>query len=448
MGDLLKQFKGKNRQNVINSIDLKPLSKKSLLSIANQGSFNIFEGTIRSSKTVTSILAFIKYIAEAKNSFYFLMTGKTQGTLYKNCIGGQFGIINILGTENAEYAHDGEGNRVILIKTIEGIKCVYCFGGNDERSYMQVRGITVDGWYSDEVNLQPRSFVEECLNRTVASKNRRIFWTLNPDIPTHWIYVDYLDKYVKNRLPGLRLWHFNLSDNLSIPENRKEELKKQFTGVFYKRYIEGLRVAGEGAIYFMYNRERHLYKETEYFNNRYILKNKVAFQRVIAIDYGITNPTVFLDIYDNGEISFIHNEYYYGKAKDGKAKSDVELADDFDTFVGTEKDFIVIVEPSAESFIVELQNRGYYVEKAKNDVIQGISLTSSLFTQNRIYINEKCKNTDLEIQGYIWNDKKSNQGKEEPVKNNDHTCDALRYFVFTYIDNERLLGGLYEQRIY
>lgn len=444
---LLKEFKGSNRENVINSIDLKPLSKKSLLAIANQGSFNIFEGTIRSSKTVTSLIAFLVYIIEATNSFYFLMTGKTQGTLYKNCIGGQFGVLNLLGEDYAEYAHDGEGNRIILIRTLEGIKCIYCFGGNDERSYMQVRGITVDGWYSDEVNLQPRSFVEECLNRTVASKNRRIFWTLNPDIPTHWIYIDYLDKYVKERLQGLRLWHFNLSDNLSIPENRKEELKKQFTGVFYQRYIEGLRVAGEGAIYFMYNRKVHLYTETEYFLKNFILSNKRIYQRVIAVDYGITNPTVFLDIYDNGEISFIHREYYYGK-KEGKAKSDVELADDFEKFTDNNKDFLVIVDPSAESFIVELENRGYYVDKAKNDVIQGISLTSSLFTQNRLYINECCKNTDLEIQSYLWNDKKSIVGKEEPIKANDHTCDALRYFVYTYINSDRLLGGTYEKRIF
>ena len=46
--------------------------------------------------------------------------------------------------------------------------------------------------------------------------------------------------------------------------------------------------------------------------------------------------------------------------------------------------------------------------------------------------------TQKEILSYIWDDKKKERGKEEPLKQFDHSCDALRYYIKTKIKAWRL----------
>ena len=45
-----------------------------------------------------------------------------------------------------------------------------------------------------------------------------------------------------------------------------------------------------------------------------------------------------------------------------------------------------------------------------------------------IKISARLKNTIAEMQGYVWDDK---AGGESPLKENDHSMDAMRYFVKT-----------------
>ena len=42
-----------------------------------------------------------------------------------------------------------------------------------------------------------------------------------------------------------------------------------------------------------------------------------------------------------------------------------------------------------------------------------------------------------EFQSYVWDEKAARMGKEQPVKSNDHACDALRYYVHTMLPKWR-----------
>lgn len=440
----LKRLRDKKRQVFKSTVkvptrELK-LNQKSVNSIVYTGYLNVWEGAVRSSKTVVSAIAFMSFVYESEDSV-FIMSGKTIASLYRNVITGDFGILELY-KGMVEYKRDSQNNSVLSILGQDGReKLIYCFGANDERSYQTLRGLTAGGWYADEINLQNRNFIEEAFRRTIVSKQRKHFWTLNPDNPYHFIYSDFIDKYTEQNLKGFWLWFFTLDDNPSLTEERKRELASQYSGIFYKRYILGIRCVAEGAIYDMFTNE-NIYTENQKPNFR-----SLKFVRYIAMDYGTVNPCVFLDIFDDGEVVWVDNEYYYDSKKQMKQKSDEEYADDYYHFVedwyrANDPTLIGrpegILDPSAASFAVALKKRGFFVTDADNDVENGIRRVATMLARRTIMINERCKNTIKEITSYSWDDKKVEVGKEEPIKANDHSCDALRYFVNTRVGSWRV----------
>lgn len=413
---------------------VKPLSKKGINSIANTGFLNVWEGAVRSGKTVASSLAWITYVANSDEN-YFLMSGKTIATLFRNVIGGDIGMLAMLGP-NGEYKVDREGNRILLINGPKGIKTCYCFGAHDESSFQTMRGVTAGGWYADEVNLHPRSFVDEALRRTIVSSDRKHFWTLNPDNPNHWIYVDFTDKYERQNLKGFYLWHFSLEDNYAMPPDRREELKLQFSGIFYDRYILGKRVAAEGAIYNSFT-PSNLYEDYE----RPVNLGRTA-ARYIAADYGTANPCHWLDIYDDGETIWVDREYRWDSKSDEAMRSgigqktDGMYGKDMLEFIATGLDTHmcpVVLDPSAASFAAELRTRMIPVMDADNDVANGIQVVANCFERKIIKINKRCRHLITELEGYAWDEKASLKGIEKPIKLNDHGPDALRYFCYTIL---------------
>lgn len=405
---------------------VKGLSQKAINSIANTGYLNVWEGAVRSGKTVASSLAWCAYVANSKEN-YFIMSGKTITALYRNVIGGDFGLLALLG-QLGEYKTDREGNKVLLVHAPGGDKVCYCFGANDERSYSKLRGLTAGGWYADEVNMHPRSFIDEAFRRTIVSQDRKNFWTLNPDNPYHFIYTEYLDKYEAEHLDGFYLWKFYLDDNLAIPPERKEELKQQYSGIFYRRYILGERCLAEGLVYDMLT-DANLYSD----ETRPDLLELHA-DRTIAVDYGTTNPCVFLDIWDDGTDIWIDREYRWDSKREMRQKTDSEYAQDMAQFMGEEHPCTIVVDPSAASFIAELKTRFFLVRGAVNDVKNGIRIVSTFLTQKKLHIHKtRCKGLLQELRSYAWDEKAAQHGDEKPVKTQDHAPDALRYFCNTML---------------
>ena len=102
-----------------------------------------------------------------------------------------------------------------------------------------------------------------------------------------------------------------------------------------------------------------------------------------------------------------------------------------------EKQCMIIVDPSAASFIAELRNRGFYVKPADNEVLDGIRKVAALLAKRNIMINRSCAGLKAEIQSYAWDEKAAERGEEKPVKQMDHGLDALRYFVATILPDWR-----------
>ena len=307
------------------------------------------------------------------------------------------------------------------------------FSAYNERSQDAIQGVTLAGVYFDEVALMPQSFVNQATGRC-SVEGSKYWFNCNPaGSRVHWFKTGWINECEAKKILYL---HFTMDDNFSLSEAVKQRYMSMYTGVFYRRYIEGRWVAAEGAIYDMWDRQKNLYDpdEPEWdYCDRY--------PRYIAIDYGTANPMVFLDVIDDGHTYWIKNEYYYDsrKMENQMSKTDAQYGEDFEAFVGGDHSVTVIIDPSALSFRQELRNRGYRVKDAKNDVIDGIRVTSTLIKKRMLRaMRGMCPNLEREVESYVWDEKALERGEEAPVKMNDHAMDAMRYLCYTLTNRRRL----------
>lgn len=74
--------------------------------------------------------------------------------------------------------------------------------------------------------------------------------------------------------------------------------------------------------------------------------------------------------------------------------------------------------------------------KANNDVLDGIRLVGMLLNLELLKFASSCTETIKEFASYIWDEKALEHGEDKPVKQHDHSCDAVRYFVSTVLGSK------------
>lgn len=374
----------------------------------------ICDGAIRSGKTSIMSIAFILWAMSSHNNRNFAFCGKSVGSVERNVINPLLSVAYIKDNFDVKY---NRSLHMLEIKRGKTKNTFYLFGGKDESSYTLIQGITLAGAMLDEVVLMPRSFVEQAIGRC-SVEGSRLWFNCNPGVPSHWFREEWI---LKANEKAAKYIHFLMEDNPSLSKETIKRYKSMYQGTFYQRYILGEWVASEGRIYDMFDKNKNTYTEQP-------IDLYDCSTRTICCDYGTTNPCVFLDVYDDGEHIYINNEYRWDSRKKQRQKTDEEYADDMEKFVDG-RYCNIIVDPSSASFIAALKNRGLYVIPAKNNVLDGIRKTSVLLQTQILQINEQCTGLLMEIESYIWDEKAAAHGEEKPLKENDHSMDALRYFV-------------------
>ena len=372
----------------------------------------ICDGSVRAGKTLIMSLSFILWSMKTFNQEQFGMAGKTIGSLRRNVIrtlkimliGLGFVVKDARNENRLEISQNGVTNNYFL------------FGGKDEASQDLVQGITLAGFFFDEVALMPESFVNQAVARCSVD-NSKMWFNCNPAGPYHWFKQNWIDQLSDKN--AIRI-HFTMDDNPSLSEHIRKRYERMYSGVFYQRYILGLWVLSEGIIYDNFDKNTMVQSPPE----------KAQFSKYyVSCDYGTLNPTVFLlwGFYDG--TWYCLKEYYYSGRQTQKQRTDEQYANDLDTFLGDIKARI-IVDPSAASFITVLRKRGYTVIKASNDVLDGIRATQTAMNTGKIVFSPDCKNLFKELASYVWDEKAAEHGEDKPVKQHDHAMDAMRYFVY------------------
>lgn len=373
----------------------------------------IADGAVRSGKTSVMSLSFFLWGMGNFTDCAFAMCGKSVGAVQRNIVTPLLGVKYLQNQFDIKY---NRADHVIVAKRGDRENRFYLFGGKDESSAALIQGITLAGVLLDEVALMPRSFVDQALARCSVSGSK-LWFNCNPEGAEHWFRKEWILKPEKHNALHL---HFVMDDNPSLDEATKARYRAMFSGVFYERFILGRWVMSEGLIYDMFDPDKHTYTEGP---------PSLHFSgvRTVSCDYGTTNPTVFLDIYDYDGTVYVDREYRWDSREEHRQKTDEEYADDMEAFLHGEQ-CAIIVDPSAASFIAALRRRGLYVIPADNEVLDGIRRTATLFYQGKLLINKTCAPLIGELGTYLWDEKSCKLGVDKPLKERDHGPDSLRYF--------------------
>ena len=378
----------------------------------------ITDGSIRAGKTIAMIVSFFQWSLTNFKGKDFIIAGRTMGSLKRNVIKPSLQILTAWGLE---WQYNRSENFLVV-----GTNTYYFFGASTEASQDVVQGMTAAGMLGDEAALFPKSFLEQAIGRC-SIEGSKVFLNCNPLTPFHYFKLEFIDKAGERHIYHL---HFTMDDNLTLSDRVKERYKRQFTGVFFKRYILGLWVMAEGLIYDMFNEETHVVK-TE--NRRYS-------KYYVSVDYGTLNPTAFGLWGLHNDIWYKVKEYHYSGRDNQRQKTDSEFADDMVEFCKGISVTEIIVDPSASSFKAELRKRGLKTRNGDNNVVDGIRFTSSCLSNNKIKINDVCRETIKEFFSYSWDAKASDRGEDKPVKEHDHHMDETRYFCNTVIRGKGKAG--------
>lgn len=412
---------------------IQPLTGKARRSVElATARYNIWEGAVRSGKTVGSILRWLRYVREGPAG-NLAMIGKTERTLKRNVIDP---IIEMVGAKRCRLVA-GAGEVHLFGRR------VYLAGANDARAVEKIQGLTLAGAYGDEVTTWPED-LWNMLGTRLSIPGAQFFGTCNPAGPVHWLktqldqaalWLDH-DGAVTTSQDGdpldLHRFSFTLDDNPHLSEDFVANLRRQYVGLFYRRYILGHWVPAEGAVYDMFDPDRHVVSELP------VITRWIS----MGVDHGTRNP-FHAGVLGLGVDRRLHlvRDWRWDSARQRRQLSDAEYSRELRAWLATvpvpgttlrgvtpER---VVVDPSATGFRVQLHQDGLPSMLADNTVLPGIRTLSTLFALDLLDVHESCVDLVREILGYSWDDKAAQRGEDAPLKVADHGPDMLRYAAHT-----------------
>ena len=336
---------------------------------------NLLYGSVRSGKTWISLLKWAIWVGQQSQDKQFLMVGKTITTLKRNCLV----LLEELIGDNITYSIS-QKKAVIFGRT------VWLEGANDERSESKIRGMTLMGVYVDELTQIPQDFYLMALSR-LSEKGAVFLATTNPDHPKHYVKTEIID----NDLLDKQVIKFLLDDNIFLDETYKENLKKEYTGVYYSRFIDGNFVRAEGVVFrdFAENVDKYIIDRKD------VPKDLRNFSAGFDIGGNLSNYALVASAVDR------QNNVYVLKAKE-ILPQDLRPAD----VENAAKDFISSIE---KEYGIRANN--CYVDDAYYTIINGLN------DWRYIFDNAACIKSSMPLQDRpLMLSKLMAQGKFKLVK--------------------------------
>ena len=377
--------------------------------------WNIKHGATRSGKTYLDYFIIPRRIRQrAGRPGLVALLGNTRGTLERN----------VLSPMREIY-----GPALVSPLRADGMATLFgehvcCLGADNKKHIDRLRGASIKYCYGDEVvSWNPGVF--EMLKSRLDKEYSCFDGTCNPAGPGHW-FKKFIDSDA-----DVFAQQYGIDDNPFLPEGVRAALKREYSGVFYRRYILGEWVAAEGAVYPMFDRSRHVSAAAP----------QMRFTWV-GVDYGHTNPTAFVRLGLGEDERVWALEEYYHLAGETGARSPRQYARDLIRFArGGE---CVVIDPSAEGFILQVREDcpALRLKRANNAVLEGVQLVSSALDAGRLMIHPRCERLIAELEGYAWDERARERGEDRPLKQGDHAVDALRYGLMHYRREMRRLCRL------
>jgi PBSX family phage terminase large subunit len=310
-------------------------------------------------------------------------------------------------------------------------------GGLDKSS--KIMSTDYDMIYVNEAREVPEETYEDLTTRLRNGRMdyQQILGDTNPDGPSHWIRRRSLDGKL-NLLPtrhedNPRYWDVKRQAWTPAGEKYMQRLEA-LTGVRFLRLRKGLWAGAEGQVYDEWDEAIHLIDSFDVPSD---------WPRFRAIDFGYNNPFVCQWwATDPDGRAYLYRELY------GTGRIVADWAADIERHSQDERIEWTVSDHDSEDRAT-LASAGIWTIAAEKAVKPGIEAVQKRLRKAgdgkpRLYIMKGCTvkrdprlieakkpaSTAEEIGGYIWAPTLPNRApKEEPLKINDHGCDALRYMI-------------------
>lgn len=286
-------------------------------------------------------------------------------------------------------------------------------------------------WFDEE---PPEDIYNECLLRLADQKG--VNWlTVTPLEGMTWMY-DRIFEAAKTD-PSIFVITGSTDENIYVSASEIEAILSGMSEDEKKARRHGTFMQLGGLIYKTFTVENVI---DPIFNSDLWDIYKRSWQFASGMDAGFHNPTAFLfAAYDPEGRIVVFDEYYVaGETVSNHAGAIRERVGTYmvpmEYFVGDSS--IRNTDPlTGTSIQAEYAENGIGIVLGSGDVKAGINRVSSAFEQKKLYITRNCEKLIWELNRYRWQRWKNsktaadNNLKEEPVKKDDHLCDALRYLV-------------------
>lgn len=398
----------------------------------------ICDGAVRSGKTVCMASSFILWAMRLFDGATFAICGKTVQSAERNITVPLSSIVDVTAYYKLSYSRT---NHLLTVSGNGRRNYFYVFGGKDESSYTLIQGITLSGLLLDEVALMPESFVNQAIARTLSVPEAKLWFNCNPGNPHHWFYKNWICNADEKN--ALRL-HFLMSDNPILTAEQIAEAEKLYSGVFRKRYIEGLWVAAEGVIY------TQLADDVQPF----LLAappDDIIFA-TMGIDFGgngSANAAAFTGFSRSLQRLVLLDEYYRKEII-----TPTELEEDLCNFIIRCKNsgitFADVYCDSAEQTLIRGLKTACARKKLavnvcnarKSSIIGRIRFTNAMASQGRLLIAPKCKHTIDALQSAVWDSKYVSE--DVRLDDGNYNIDSLDAFEYSF---EPYMSDMIERRL-
>ena len=381
--------------------------------------WNVKSGATRSGKTYLDYYLIPKRIrAVSGKEGLVVILGNTKGTLQRNIIEP---LQNIWGMSLVSDIRSD--NTAMLF----GEKC-YCLGADKINQVNRIRGSSIKYCYGDEV-VTWHEDVFSMLKSRLDKPYSKFDGTCNPDNPNHWFY-----KFLQSDA-DIYKQDYTIDDNPYLAKEFVENLKREYFGtVYYDRYVLGLWVAAEGAVYRLFADD----------TDRFILKNKpnITFAS-IGVDFGGNGSAHAFNCtgFTPGMKEVITLEEYYRK----EVISPTQLEQDFVDFVKMCQSKYKIAEAycdNAETTLIQglrtacaKEHIAIAVKPAyKKEVNDRIRFYCRLMSSDRYKIAGHCKHTIEAFRTALWDSRFiTKDARLDDGTTNIDSLDAQEYSTEPYM---------------
>ena len=288
--------------------------------------------------------------------------------------------------------------------------------------------------------------------KTVGDKKytvpfRQIYGATNPAGPNHWLYEKFFSEEAQQD-PDRETFHLKAEDNPGVPQDYVDDMKSNYSGVYYERYVLGNWVGTSDAIYDDFDRRKHVVdlsglqelddgwqmSQLDGINHPFPPENWKVFR---GIDFGYPSPLVVTWWARSPDgVYVMFREFYQSKTL---VEDAAEYIKRFSEDLSVDQTF---ADPAQASDRETLQRNGVSSSKAKKDVWNGIQEVKGILSKDKLYFyedalihqpdenldgNNKPNRTVDEIPGYEWKD----SAEDQPKKEDDHGVDTMRYVIYS-----------------